>query len=104
MAIVPSDRDDPPLWGFTWLSALVLAVAALCFLQVYEPRRERADRLDEAVAAPRRRLEPLRESGDRLVQRVEALEREDPETVRDAIREQLLKAPPGEWLPPLIDP
>ena len=98
-----SGESEAPLWGFTWLSALLLLAAAVCFLKIYLPERDKARLLAQTLAEARGRLGRLRARAEGLSGRIVLLEREDRETVLEAIREQLLQAPPGEWLPPAAE-
>lgn len=88
------------LYGYAPALLLTLA-AALYFALVFLPAQAEARQAEADLHTAQERTRRVHVRVARLDDRIQALAGEEPEAVREALREHLLKGRPDEFLPPV---
>lgn len=96
-------RDDEeeynPFWQGGAAAVLLSAIMFALYLYVAEPARVDAEQMQQKVREVNSRIERRKSELARIQQKSEELERGDPQTLRETIRQELVKGQRLEFIP-----
>ncbi len=93
------EEEYNPFWQGGAAAVLLSAIMFALYLYVAEPARVDAERMQKKVSEVNARITSRKSELERIQRKCEELERGDPQTLRETIRQELVKGQRLDFLP-----